>query len=239
MTSDEILKAALIQTADEHFSRYDTAENERPHRFSLAFYIRKISVERLARKAEKTAPRDLPQRRYMPLKRLVLIMAVIFAAVFLTAAAWVAYISVRGFIFEVHTTHSDVTIDPALYEIKEEITEFYWLPSQSGCEYVSEIGDNEEVIQEYEMDGKQVLFVQHAGDYVNNSIGVNTEFADVYDVKVKDNDGFVVSRIVSDSDERSTFIIWIENGYVFSIHTSGFSNDELVDLAEQIEVKLN
>lgn len=239
MTSDEILREALIQTADEYFSRYEPTENEKPHRFSLAFYIRKISVERLARKAEKTAPRDLPQRRYIPLKRLAVIMAVIFAAVFLTAAAWVAYISVRGFVFEVHTTHSNVIVDPSLYEIKEEITEFYWLPPESGCEYVDEMGDNQEVIQEYQMNGKQILFVQYSGNLLENSIEVNTEFADVYEVKVKDNNGFVVSRFVNGSVERSTFIIWIENGYVFAIHTEGFSADELVGMAEQIEIKLN
>lgn len=237
MTGNEVLRAALIQSAEEYFSRYETAETEKNHRFSLAFYIRKISVERLARKAEKIPPRDLPQRRYMPLKRLAVIIALIFAAVFLTAAAWVAYIAVRGFVFEVHTTHSDVTVDPTLYEIKEEITEYYWLSPESGCEYVDETRTDTEAIQEYQMDGKQVLLTQRAGNLTQNSIGVNTEFADVCEVKVKDNYGFFVSRLVMGSDERSTFIIWVENGYVFSLHTSGFIAEELVNLAEQIEIK--
>lgn len=234
MTSDQILRAALIQTADEYFSRYEPNESEKQHRFSLAFYIRKISVERLAEKAEKTAPRELPQRRYIPLKRLALIMAVIFAAVFLTAAAWVAYISVRGFVFEAHTTHSDVSVDLSLYEIKEEITEFYWLPPESGCEYVAETGNSTAFLQEYQMNGKQVLLLQRSG--VNDSIRVNTEFADVYEAKVNGNDGFIVSRHIEDSEERSTFIIWVENGYVLQITTIGLSNEELVKLAEFIEI---
>lgn len=236
MTSDEILREALIQTADEYFSRYEPTENEKPHRFSLAFYIRKISVERLAGKAEKTAPRDLPQRRYMPLKRLALIMAVIFAAAFLTAAAWVAYISVRGFVFEVHTTHSDVSVDFSMYTIKDTIEEIYRLPPESGCEYVTETGNSTAFLQEYQMNGKQVLFLQRSRDYVNDSIGVNTEFADVYEAKVNGNDGFIVSRHVEDSDERNTFIIWVENGYVLQISTIGLSNEELVKLAEFIEI---
>ncbi len=231
MTSDQILRAALIQTADEYFSRYEPNENEKQHRFSLAFYIRKISVERLAEKAEKTAPRDLPQRRYMPLRRLALIMAVILAAVFLTAAAWVAYISVRGFVFEAHTTHSDVSVDLSLYEIKEEITEFYWLPPESGCEYVSEIGDNEVKMIEYIYAGKPLDFAQYSGNLTENDAMVNTENAEVFEVNVNGDCGFICVRqreIVDDA----TFIIWLKDGYVLQISCTSVTNDELIRLAE-------
>ena len=231
MTSDQILRAALIQTADEYFSRYEPNENEKQHRFSLAFYIRKISVERLAEKAEKTAPRDLPQRRYMPLRRLALIMAVILAAVFLTAAAWVAYISVRGFVFEAHTTHSDVSVDLSLYEIKEEITEFYWLPPESGCEYVSEIGDNEVKMIEYIYAGKPLDFAQYSGNLTENDAMVNTENAEVFEVNVNGDWGFICVRHREIGDD-ATFIIWLKDGYVLQISCTSVTNDELIRLAE-------
>ena len=233
MTSDEILKAALIKTADEHFSRYDTAENERPHRFSLAFYIRKISVERLARKAEKTAPRDLPQRRYMPLKRLVLIMAVIFAAVFLTAAAWVAYISVRGFIFEVHTTHSGVNVDFSMYDMKDSIEEIYCLPSESGFELVNEIIDSDVIMLEYRNEDELVTFAQFDGFFAEN-IMVNTENSDVIEVNVNYNCGFICVRHRETYD--ASFIIWEMDGYLFQI-SFNTSNDELIELAESVVVR--
>ena len=235
MTSDEILKAALIKTADEYFSRYDTAENERPHRFSLAFYIRKISVERLARKAEKTAPRDLPQRRYMPLKRLVLIMAVIFAAVFLTAAAWVAYISVRGFIFEVHTTHSDVSVDFSMYDIKETIEETYRLPTQNGCEFVSEITDSGMIISEYVCGNKNLTFVQSAKAFSENFM-INTESSEVCEVTVNGNAGFIMIHH-SDDEGDGTSIAWIQDGYVFHIICVSLEKEELIKLAESVIVE--
>lgn len=231
MTSDEILRAALIQTADEYFSRYEPAENEKPHRFSLAFYIRKISVERLARKAEKTAPRDLPQRRYIPLKRLAVIMVVVFAAVFLTAAAWVAYISVRGFVFEVHTTHSDVIVDPSLYEIKEEITEFYWLPPESGCVYVSEIGEKDVKMIEYTYDDKPLDFAQYSGSLSEHHMTVNTENAEVFEVNVNGDWGFICVRHREMNDDAA-FITWLKDGYVLQISCTSITNDELIRLAE-------
>lgn len=235
MTSNEILREALIQTADEYFSRYEPTENEKPHRFSLAFYIRKISVERLARKAEKTAPRDLPQRRYMPLKRLAVIIAVIFAAALLTAAAWVAYISVRGFVFEVHTTHSDVSVDFSMYDIKDSIKEIYCLPPESGFELVNEITDSEIIISEYVCGNKELTFVQSAKAFAEN-IMINTENSEVCEATVNGNAGFIMIHH-SDDEENGTSIAWIQDGYLFHIICVSFEKEELIKLAESVIVK--
>ena len=41
MTGDEALKMALIAYSEEYFSQYDVPADEKPHRFSLAYRIRK------------------------------------------------------------------------------------------------------------------------------------------------------------------------------------------------------
>lgn len=232
MTGNEVLRAALIQSAEEYFSRYETAETEKNHRFSLAFYIRKISVERLARKAEKIPPRDLPQRRYMPLKRLAVIIALIFAAVFLTAAAWVAYIAVRGFVFEVHTTHSDVSVDFSMYAIKDTIEETYRLPTESGCVFIDEITDSEAIISEYEYGDGNVTLVQSAKGFSENMM-INTENAEVYEVSVKDGSGFVLIRRKGNG-ENITSITWVSNEYLFDIVGVSLEKEELIELAESV-----
>lgn len=239
MTNDEILKAAFEQTMDEHFSQYDLEENEKPHKFSLAFYIRKISIVRLAKKAEKAGtPVSLPQRKYIPLRRLAVIIALIGVIAVLTAAVWVTDIFVPGFIFEVHTTHSDVNIDLSLYEIKEEITEYYWLPPESGCKYVSQSDDDSEfAIIEYTYNGKTLLFAQYAGNLANNTTTmVNTENADVYAVSVNGDSGFVCIR-QREGEEDSTFILWLEYGYEFQISCVSLTQEDLINLAESIAIK--
>ena len=44
MTGDEALKMALIAYSEEYFSQYDVPADEKPHRFSLAYRIRKKAL---------------------------------------------------------------------------------------------------------------------------------------------------------------------------------------------------
>jgi hypothetical protein len=57
MTGDEALKMALIAHYEEYYSQYDVTADDKPHRFSLAYRIRKNSIIRLAKKRwERPAP---------------------------------------------------------------------------------------------------------------------------------------------------------------------------------------
>lgn len=234
MTSDEILKAAFDLTSEEYFSGYDLAENEKPHRFSLAFYIRKISVVRLARKAEKEEnPSSLPQRKYMPLRRLAVVIALIGVLATLTAAAWVTEILVPGFIFDVYGDHSNVSVDFSMYKIKDTITEYYWLPPESGCELVTEITDSEVILTEYKFKDQRLSLGQFAGD---EDIGFNTENAEVYETSVAGNPAFICVRHTEGSEDGTT-ITWIKEEYLFHITAVSLTDEELIGLAEAVTVK--
>ncbi len=59
MTGDEALKMALIAHYEEYYSQYDVPADEKPHRFSLAYRIRKNSIIRLAKKRWERDPRHV------------------------------------------------------------------------------------------------------------------------------------------------------------------------------------
>lgn len=234
MTSDEILKAAFEQTMDEHFSQYDLEENEKPHRFSIAFYIRKISVVRLAKKAEKTGnPISLPQRKYIPLRRLAVIIALIGVIAVLTAAMWFTDIFVPGFVFDVYGDHSDVSVDFSMYKIKDTIEEVYWLPPESGCEFIDEESASDVVLTGYNFKDTQISLGQFAG---SEPIGLNTENAEVYEINVGENPGFICIR-QREGLENATNITWLYDGYVFHITAVAFTEEELLELAKSVSLK--
>ncbi|MCM1055269.1 MAG: DUF4367 domain-containing protein [Bacteroides sp.] len=234
MTSDDVLKTALIQTAEEFFSRYMPAAGEKPHRFSLAFYIRKISVERLARRAVRVPAETISVPKYIPLKRLAVLIAVLLSAAFLTAGAWVAYISVRGFVFEVHTTYSDVSVDFSMYDIKETIDEAYGLPIENGYELVYEITDSQIIISEYKYKDKKLTLVQYAGEFAETSM-LNTENSEVSEITINNNAGFILVNTL-DSTENGITITWIQDGYLFDIIGTSFEKEEVIEIAKSVAV---
>ena len=72
MTGDEALKMALIAHYEEYYSQYDVPADEKPHRFSLAYRIRKKSIIRLA--SIGSAPRHVLRvslRKSLPPKRAI------------------------------------------------------------------------------------------------------------------------------------------------------------------------
>ena len=183
MTGDEALKMALIAHYEEYYSQYDVPADEKPHRFSLAYRIRKNSIIRLAKKRwERPAP-CVPckpsgtlaaERRYIPLKKLAAMIAVIISAVFFAAAASAIYFGARGFIFDVHNTHSDVSVDFSMYDIKDTIEEVYRLPVESGYELVNDAADKSVVNSQYKCGNKTVNFIQYTKSFAENLM-VNTD----------------------------------------------------------------
>ena len=135
MIDNELLKQALDETADRHFSKYDIQPEEKPHRFSLVFKIREKSITKLSKKPEKNT------HSYMPLKRLAVMIAVISVIAALGIAAGAGFIIIKG--FNVYTqsshnfgvTHTDtiLEVDYSKYDIKTEIAldEYYCLAEDS------------------------------------------------------------------------------------------------------------
>lgn len=244
MTGDEALKMALIAYSEEYFSQYDVPADEKPHRFSLAYRIRKNSIIRLAKKRwERPAP-CVPckpsgtlaaERRYIPLKKLAAMIAVIISAVFFAAAASAIYFGARGFIFDVHNTHSDVSVDFSMYDIKDTIEEVYRLPVESGYECVHEISDEDVVISRYECGDKSVNFLQYTKLLAENMMA-NTENSTISEIEVNGGVGFILYHQNKYSDNTAS-ITWIQNGYVFEIMGADDDSEELLRLAEIIEIE--
>ncbi len=240
MTGNEALKAALIAYSEEYFSQYDIPADEKPHRFSLAYRIRKISVKRLSMKIERAARVSSPGKsaavkRYIPLKKLAVIMTVMFSAVFLTAATGAVYFGARGFLFDVHDTYSDVSVDFSMYDIKDTIEEVYRLPEGSGYELVNETADDEIVNSKYKCGDKTITLSQYAKTFALNLM-TNTENSEVYEVEVNGEVGFVLTHRSNNFDNLIA-ITWIHNGYVFEIAGAVVDKEELLRLAELVEIK--
>ena len=235
MINDELLRAALAEAMSEDFERYDIQDGEKPHRFSLAYKLRKRSVFRFAKRSEEQEPHA--ERKYMPLRRLALVMAVVAAAVVLSIGAYAAYVMfINGFVFDVYRDHSEVTLDPSMYYIKDKIDAYYWLPPESGCEYVWDISEDDIAMTEYQLNGKTVYFMQYAGAIKDNFFVLNTENSDLYEAKVSGNDGFINIVHIDDEDD-GTSIFWVMDGYLFHISTTAFSRDELIEMAEMVTIK--
>ena len=107
MIDNELLKQALDETADRHFSKYDIQPEEKPHRFSLVFKILEKSITKLSKKPEKNT------HSYMPLKRLAVMIAVISVIAALGIAAGAGFIIIKG--FNVYTQSSQKSNAPTAY----------------------------------------------------------------------------------------------------------------------------
>ncbi len=244
MTGDEALKMALIAYSEEYFSQYDVPADEKPHRFSLAYRIRKKSITRLAKKHWERPASCAPckpskiltaERSYIPLKKLAVIISVIISAVFFTVAAGAIYFGARGFIFDVYNTHSNVSVDFSMYDIKDTIEEVYRLPVESGYELFNEVVDKSLVNSQYKCGNKTVNFVQYTKLFAENII-TNTENSTVSEVEVNGGVGFILYHQGKYSDNTAS-ITWIQNGYVFEIMGAGDDSEELLRLAEIIEIE--
>lgn len=231
MIDNKLLQQALDETADDRFSKYELLPGEKPHRFSLFFKIREKSIIRLSKKPEKRT------RRYMPLKRMAVIITVISVLAALGIVAGAAFI--RG--FNIYTqsshsfgiTHTDtiLEVDYSKYDIKSEIAmdEFYCLPEESGCTFV-ERGMYDQLMNRiiYDRNGKYVSF----GQYTSDTGLFMDDISDVvfHEVEVKGGDGVLCTE--TDSEDKS--LTWVQDGYVFSIYAKEISEEEIMSLAETI-----
>ncbi len=243
MTGDEALKMALIAHYEEYYSQYDVPADEKPHRFSLAYRIRKNSIIRLAKKRwERPAPcvpckpsgTLVAERHYIPLKKLAAMIAVIISAVFFAAAASAIYFGARGFIFDVYNTHSNVSVDFSMYDIKDTIEEVYRLPVESGYELVNEAAYKSVVNSQYKCGNKTVNLIQYTKLLAENIMS-NTENSTVCEIEVNGEVGFILYHQSKNSDNISN-ITWIRDGYVFEIMGTGVDGEELLKLAAIIEI---
>ena len=244
MLSNELLKEALMLSLEETAAFHKQAGEENPHRFSLAYKLRKRSIIRLAKRyeAEKAyieryeTEKPHTERHFMPLRRLALFMAIIAAAVVLSVGAYAAYLIINGFVFNVQDEYSDVTLDISEYQLKDSIAELYWIPPESGCECVAEMLDDKCAVYNYEWNGKEIVFTQYTKYVAENTFGVNTENADVYGVKVSANDGFITTIYREKADEAKE-ITWAMDGYVFNISGLSIEENDLIKLAESAVIK--
>ena len=198
MIDNEMLKQALDETADRHFSKYDIQPEEKPHRFSLVFKIREKSITKLSKKPEKNT------HSYMPLKRLAVMIAVISVIAALGIAAGAGFIIIKG--FNVYTqsshnfgvTHTDtiLEVDYSKYDIKTEIAldEYYCLAEDSGCKFV-EYGliDRYMNSADYDRGGRYLYF----GQYTAGTGLFMDDISDVvfHEVEVNGNDGVLCTDV--------------------------------------------
>lgn len=241
MTGDEALKMALIAYSEEYFSQYDVPADEKPHRFSLAYRIRKKSIIRLAKKHWERPASCAPckpskiltaEKSYIPLKKLAVIISVIISAVFFAVAAGAIYFGARGFIFDVYNTHSNVSVDFSMYDIKDTIEEVYRLPVESGYECVDEILHNMVVNSQYKCGDTTVNFIQNTRLFAESYI-MNTENSDVYEVEINGSVGFVMTHHIENNADFCD-ILWIYDGYLFELCGTGIESEKLIELAEFI-----
>lgn len=234
MVSDELIISALVESLEERLTQYKIWGEENPRRFSLAYKIRKKSIIRLANRYENQGRQA--DRKYMPLRRLAMLIAIIIAAVVLSVGIFAAYTIINKFVFDVKKEYSDVTLDPSAYELKDAITELYWLPPESGCEYIDYTNDGEIVFYNYSLNNNTVGLAQYTKVFADQSLRVNTENADIFGVKINGNDGFMLIHHYEGFDDLKT-ITWVMDGYVFHISSVSIIDDDLVKLAESVIMK--
>ena len=241
MTGNELLREALMLSLEETIAFHKQASRENPHRFSLAYKIRRRSIIRLVERceAEKThreTEKPRTERHFMPLKRLALFMAIIAAAVVLSVGAYAVYLVINGFVFDVHGEYSDVSLDLSEYDLKDTITELYWLPPESGCEKLSEMVDSELAVSDYYWNDNTIVLIQYTKFAAEHSLKLNTEGANIYGVKINGNDGFIDVRLREDLDDDQE-IIWVMDGYIFHISGWTITDEELIKLAESVTIR--
>ena len=231
MISNELLRTALIASFEERMALCEREIEENPHRFSLAYKIRKRSILRLARRYEETKE-PAAERHFMPLRRLALIIAIIAAAVILSVGAYAAYLIINGFVFDKHETYSGVTLDLSEFEINDTITEIYEFSPESGAELISKTISDRIVLSKYQFNGRSVIFTQYSKKYIENSFfATNTEESNIYGITVSGNGGFIVIRH-RESEDDYVIVAWINRGYVFSFSSKEFTDNELIELAD-------
>ena len=232
MISDEVLKTALIASFEERMALCEREIEENPHRFSLAYKIRKRSILRLARRYEETKE-PTAERHFMPLRRLALIIAIIAAAVILSVGAYAAYLIINGFVFDKHETYSGFTLDLSEYDLKDSITEIYGFALESGIEYIHRtVNSNMVVISYYQFNGKNILLTQYSKDSIENGFfAANTEESNIHGAIISEKGGFTVIRH-REIENDYVIVAWINNGYVFSISSNEFTDNELIELTD-------
>lgn len=239
MTNEEIMAAALSEIMDEEFAQLEKQSKEKKHRFSVFYKLRKKSITRIAKRSEKEAS-DASRRRYVPLRRLALVTAIVGAAVVLSIGAYaVVRLIFSGFVLDNRTTYTDLTIDPSQYDMKENIEEVYWIPLKDNMEIYAELADKWAVMYEYIIDkDKHVVLSQFSGELIEQSLRLNTEDAEIRPIRIKGNDGFIIiRRLLIGTYEKS--VVWLMDGYVFEITSNDFSEEEVISLAEKVTIREN
>ncbi len=87
----------------------------------------------------------------------------------------------------------------------------------------------------YKLGDKTVNFVQYTKSFAENLM-VNTENSTVSEIKVNGEVGFILYHQNKYSDNTAS-ITWIQNGYVFEIMGADDDSEELLRLAEIIEIE--
>ena len=235
MISNELLRDALMLSLEETVAFHKRAGEENPHRFSLAYKIRKRSILRLVERHETEKPHT--ERHYMPLKRLALLIAIFAAAVVLSVGVYAAYLIINGFVFDRHEEYSDVGLDISEYQLKDSINELYWLPPESGCECVSKAIDNEFAVYYYKLNDNDIVFTQYTKFAAEHYLKLNTENANIYGVNVNGNNGFITTVYREKEDKTNRIVVWVMNGYFFSISCPLTEESGLIELAEKVVIK--
>jgi hypothetical protein len=157
------------------------------------------------------------------------------SAVFFAVAAGAIYFGARGFIFDVYNTHSNVSVDFSMYDIKDTIEEVYRLPVESGYECVDEISNEWVVSSRYKFGDRMINFIQYTKSFTENLM-VNAENSTICEIEVNGGVGFILYHQSKYSD-NSASITWIQNGYVFEIMGADDDSEELLRLAEIIGIE--
>ena len=241
MTGNELLREALMLSLEETIAFHKHASKENPHRFSLAYKIRRRSIIRLAERREadkkhRETEKPRTERHFMPLKRLELFMAIIAAAVIFSVGAYAVYLVINGFSFDVHEEYSRVTLDIAKNELKDTISELYWIPPESGWEKISEMSNSNLAMSHYQQNGHIILLIQYTKFAAEHFLKFNTEDTNIYGVKINGNDGFIDVRLRENLDDEKE-IIWVTDGYIFHISGWTVTDEELIKLAESVTIR--
>ncbi len=122
-----------------------------------------------------------------------------------------------------------------MYEIKDTIEEVYRLPFESGYKLVNEAANKSIVNSHYECGNKTVDLIQYTKLFAENMMA-NTENSTVCEIEVNGDVGFMLYHQSKNSDNIS-IITWVRDGYVFEIMGTGIDGEELLKLAEIIEIE--
>ncbi len=213
---NDLLKAALLETLSER--ALQEISNEK-HRFSLKY--------RMNRRKNCKAEYEIPYS-YIPLRRMPKAALIIILLSLLSLAACAATQIIRGFTQKNYEGYS--ALSPLSEGTRNCITEFYWLPKDTGCKYlgreITYSGENiAEVFSRYEYNGKLLTLWQTlpVGEmYVDTENGalMSIEYNGLYGWEYDDN---IISRSC-----------WQQDGYMFVINAQ--DKDVTEKLIKNIEI---